>query len=122
MPDVLVSFAAGFDDVLTWRDAVSIPLLILGGLLSILSGIGMHRMPDFFSRIHAAGLSDVPATACIMIALLFQAGSLVVAGKLFLIFLFLLFTAPVSSHVMARAAMEAGVSPWTPCEPPQEEA
>jgi multicomponent Na+:H+ antiporter subunit G len=47
-------------DILSWV------CLIAGGLLGIIGGIGMHRFPDFYSRTHAAGITD---TLCAMLIL-----------------------------------------------------
>ena len=76
-----------------------------GGLLPV-SGIGMVRMPDVFTRMHAASLGDTLGAGLIIVGLLFQAGLAadLVGIKLVLILVFLLFTGPVASHALAQAA------------------
>ncbi|MDX1455083.1 MAG: monovalent cation/H(+) antiporter subunit G [Gammaproteobacteria bacterium] len=90
-------------DILSWT------CLVAGGLLGIIGGIGMHRMPDFFSRMHAAGLADTMVAALILLGLAFQAGLSLVTFKLFLIFAFLFFTSPTASHALANAALHSGL-------------
>ncbi|MDX1442887.1 MAG: monovalent cation/H(+) antiporter subunit G [Gammaproteobacteria bacterium] len=92
-----------FIDILSWI------FLVAGGLLGIIGGIGMHRMPDFFSRMHAAGLADTMVAALILLGLALQAGWTLVTFKLFLIFAFLFFTSPTASHALANAALHSGL-------------
>lgn len=92
-------------DILTWV------CLIAGGLLGVIGGIGMHRFPDFFTRIHAAGITDTLCAALILLGLGFQAGLSLASFKLFLIFVFLFFTSPTASHSLANAAVHAGLQP-----------
>ena len=89
--------------VLSWA------CLLAGGLLGIIGGIGMHRMPDFFSRMHAAGIADTMVAALILLGLAFQAGLSLATVKLFLIFAFLVFTSPTASHALANAALHSGL-------------
>lgn len=90
------------DTVLTWLSAAC---LLTGGLFGILGGIGLLRFPDFYSRLHAAGITDTLCALLIVLGLLIQAGLSLISIKLLLILLFLLFTAPTASHALARAAM-----------------
>ena len=93
----------GILDILSWV------LLASGGLLGIIGGIGMHRLPDFFSRMHAAGLADTMVAALILLGLGLQAGLTLASFKLFLIFAFLFFTSPTASHALANAALHSGL-------------
>lgn len=90
-------------DILSWV------CLLAGGLLGIIGGIGMHRFPDFFSRIHAASITDTLCAGLILLGLGFQAGLSLVSVKLFLIFAFLFFTSPTASHSLANAALHSGL-------------
>jgi len=92
-------------DILSWI------LLSLGGLLGIIGGIGMHRFPDFYTRLHASGTTDTLCAVFILLGLGLQAGLSLDAFKLFLIFVFLLFTSPTASHAVANAAMHGGLKP-----------
>lgn len=90
------------ETILTWLSGF---FLLAGGTFGILGGIGLLRFPDFYSRLHAAGITDTLCALLIILGLLIQAGLALVSIKLLLILLFLLFTAPTASHALARAAM-----------------
>lgn len=92
-------------DILSWV------LLLGGGLVGILGGIGLLRFPDFYTRLHAAGMTDTLCALMIIAGLILQAGLTLLSLKLALILLFLLFTAPTASHALARAAMTDGLKP-----------
>ena len=92
-------------------DSLSWVLLIAGGLLGIVGAVGMHRFPDFYSRQHAAGITDTLCAMLILLGLGLQAGLTLAAFKLALIFLFLFFTSPTASHALANAAMHGGIKP-----------
>ncbi len=92
-------------DVLSWA-------CILGGsFFALVGGIGVLRLPDVFSRLHASGITDTMGAGLIMVGLMFQAGWTQVTVKLILVLLFLWFTSPVSTHALARAALRGGVEP-----------
>lgn len=92
-------------DILSWI------CLLSGGLLGIVGGIGIHRFPDFYSRQHAAGITDTLCAMLILLGLGLQAGMSLAAFKLALIFIFLFFTSPTASHALANAAMHGGLIP-----------
>lgn len=88
-------------------------MLLTGGLVGLLGGLGVLRFPDFYTRLHAAGMTDTLCTFLIIAGLMLQAGLSILTVKLALILLFMLFTAPTASHALARAAMLDGVKPET---------
>ncbi len=92
-------------DILSWV------CLFAGGMLGIVGGIGIHRFPDFYSRLHAAGITDTLCAMLILFGLGLQAGFTLAAFKLALIFVFLFFTSPTASHALANAALHSGLKP-----------
>ena len=82
-----------------------------GALLCIVGGIGMLRLPDLYTRVHAASVADTGGMLLILLGLLIQASIGLVAIKLVLIIAFLLITSPTATHAMARAARQDGVDP-----------
>ena len=89
-------------------------VLLLGGCFFILTGaIGLVRLPDFFTRLHAAGLTDTLGCFLIMSGLILQAGISLVSIKLLLIVFFIFFTSPAASHALAKAAIHGGLKPKT---------
>lgn len=92
-------------------DTLSWICLLLGSLIGIIGGIGLHRFPDFYTRLHAAGTTDTLCAALFLLGLGFQAGISLASFKLFLIFAFIFFTSPTASHSLANAAMLGGLKP-----------
>jgi multicomponent Na+:H+ antiporter subunit G len=99
------------------RDIASWVLMGAGAVLGLISGVGMLRLPDFYTRLHAASLTDTGAAALIAAGLMLQAPSGLVAVKLLLILAFLFFTSPAATHALARAARDDGLRPWTAPDP-----
>ncbi len=101
-------------DLLSWvAIAAGIALLLTGG-------IGLLRLPEFYTRCHAAGITDTGATMLIVVGLMLQAGLSMVTVKLVLILLFLLFTSPTATHALAHAAFTGGMRPQTKQDPADE--
>ncbi len=92
-------------DVLSWI------LLLSGCFCALVSAIGLLRMPDMFTRMHAAGVGDTLAAILIFAGLILQAGVSLLAVKLLLILFFLLFTSPTACHALAKAAIAGGEKP-----------
>jgi len=97
-------------DVLTWI------CLIAGGLFCIVGAVGMLRMPDFFTRLHAASVIETLGGGLILLGLLLQAGFTLVAVKLIIIGLLVFFASPTATHALAKAAMERGLKPLLAAE------
>lgn len=92
-------------------DIVSGLLLLAGGVFGVIGGIGVVRFPDFYTRMHAAGITDSICALLIVAGLVLQSGFSLLTVKLLLIFLFLVFTAPTAGHALTRAAIADGIEP-----------
>jgi multicomponent Na+:H+ antiporter subunit G len=84
---------------------------LLGAAFMVIGGIGINRMPDVFTRMHAASLSDTAGAGLVLIGLMPIAGFTLVTVKLFFLIVFLALTGPVATHALARAALQAGEKP-----------
>jgi multicomponent Na+:H+ antiporter subunit G len=103
-------------DVLSW-------IAIAGGLFFMLVGtIGVLRLPDVYTRLHAAGMTDTMGAGLLLLGMALQAIKGVQHGetsywfvfiRLVLVYAFLLFTSPIATHALARAGLAGGVEPWT---------
>lgn len=93
-------------------DTISWVFLVTGSFFCLTGGIGLLRFPDFFSRIHAASLTDTLGAGLILIGLMFQAGWTLALPKLVLILLFSLLAGTTASHAMAKAALKSGLQPF----------
>lgn len=94
-------------DLATWA------LLMSGAFLCVVGGIGLHRLPDFFSRAHGAGVTDTLGAGLVLGGLMLQAGWTVVLVKLVFVLALLWITSPTAAHAIARAALEDGLEPYT---------
>lgn len=86
--------------------------LMGAGLFFVLAGtIGVLRLPDFYTRIHSAGVTDTLGAELILLALIVQSGFSQMSLKLLLVGFFLFITSPTATHAVAHAAYSAGVKP-----------
>ena len=92
-------------DILSWI------LLTLGGFSILVGGIGALRLPDLFTRMHAASVTDSIGAILVLVGVMLQAGLSLATIKLVAILLFLLLTSPTASNALAAAAMLAGNKP-----------
>ena len=92
-------------------DVLSFVLIGIGSFSLIIGALGVLRLPDVYTRMHAASITDTLGAGTIILGLIIQAGLTLVAGKLFLILIFLFFTSPASSFALAHAALSSGVKP-----------
>lgn len=95
----------------TILNLVSWAFLLAGGFFCLTGGVGLLRFPEFFSRIHAASLTDTLGASLILVGLMVQAGWGLVLPKLILILLFSLLAGTTASHAMAKAALKSGLKP-----------
>ena len=97
--------------------------LTAGVFFCVAGALGILRLPDFFSRTHAAGIIDTMGAPLIIIGLTFQSGLTLTTVKLLIILLFLVFASPLSGHALAKAALSQGFEPMvgSPKPRPQTE-
>ena len=87
-------------------------LMLAGLFLGITAALGLFRLPDFYSRTHASGVSDTLSAALILFGMMLYAGFTLVCVKLFIILVLLWFTSPISSHSLVKAAYRTGIKPY----------
>ena len=92
-------------DILSWI------MLSAGGLFVFIGGLGALRMPNLYTRMHAASLTDTIAAVLIIGGVMLQAGATLATIKLAAILLFLLLTSPTASNALASAAILSGLQP-----------
>lgn len=94
---------------------VSWTFMSIGCLFVVTGAVGIIRMPDLYTRLHATSITDTGGAIFISIALVIQAvfvfGNTMAAIKVVLILFFTLFTAPTASHALAKAALLSGLVP-----------
>ena len=90
---------------------ISAGWLAAGSIFVLIGAFGLIRLPDFYTRLHAAGITDTLGAELILLGLMFQAGLSLVTVKLILISLFIFFTSPTATHAVANAARVMGLKP-----------
>ena len=89
-------------------------LLLAGGSLFVLIGaFGLVRLPDFYTRMHGAGMADTLGAGLFIAGLMLQGGLTLTTVKLLLMFIFIMIASPTSSYALANAALSQGVAPQT---------
>ncbi len=87
-------------------------LLLIGGVFFVIAGaIGVIRMPDFYTRMHAAGVTDTLGAELILLGLIVQSGFSQTSIKLVFIAFFLFLTSPTATHAVVGAAWQSGLKP-----------
>ncbi len=89
-------------------DAIAAVCMVTGALLSLIAALGLLRLPDLLSRMHAATKPQVLGLCLVLTGLGFRLRDVEVIALLALVALFQLITSPVANHMVARAAVRAG--------------
>jgi multicomponent Na+:H+ antiporter subunit G len=95
--------------VIEWLTAL---LLLIGAAFMLLAGIGIVRQPDLFTRMQAATKAATLGAICTLLAVAVYFSDLAITTRALLISLFIFLTAPVSAHLIARAAYFVGAPLW----------
>ena len=92
----------------TVADALAATCLVLGALLSLIAAVGLLRLPDVLTRMHAATKPQVLGLMLVLLGLALRLRDPASLGLLALGALFQLATAPIGSHMVGRASFRAG--------------
>ena len=87
-------------------------LVVLGEGMVLLAAVGLVRLPDLYTRMHASTKPATLGTSLVVAALAIHAGELGIGARALLVVLFFLLTAPVAAQRLAHAAYLAGVRRW----------
>ena len=86
-------------------------LLGLGSFFCVVGGLGLVRMPDFYTRMHAASVTDTLGAGFLLLGMMVVAGFSLVTVKLVIIGFLIFFTSPTATHALAKAGMHRGIVP-----------
>lgn len=88
-------------------------LLLLAGLFfHAVAALGVVRMPDFYTRLHAVSKAETLGVLLTVAALIVWSGFTFTAVKVGFVAVFLFLANPTSTHAIGRAAMRTGMKPW----------
>jgi multicomponent Na+:H+ antiporter subunit G len=97
---------------MTPSDFLSTVLLIAGGIFFLAGTLGLLRFPDIYTRLHALTKADNVGLGLVVAGLALQMESLAAAGKLLLIWVFVLLASASVAHLVAAAARQRGIKLW----------
>ncbi len=92
-------------DILSWI------CLVAGGGFCVVGGLGLVRMPDFYTRMHAASVTDTLGAGLMLLGMMLQAGLSLITVKLVMVGLLIFFAGPTATHALAKAARARGLEP-----------
>ena len=92
-------------------DALSWICILLGSFFTVVGALGLVRMPEVFTRMHAASVTDTLGVGFLILGMGLQAGSSLVTLKLLFLLALFFFTAPVVTHALAQACLHEGIQP-----------
>jgi len=92
-------------------DVLSGILIIAGSFFVLVGVIGLLRLPDIYTRLHGASVTDTAGALFLILGMMLQSGWTLVTLKLLIILAIFLFTLPVAAHALARAALHERVEP-----------
>ena len=92
-------------DLLSWI------CLAGGGVFCVIGAVGLLRMPDFYTRMHAASVVETLGAGLTLLGLMLQAGLTLVSVKLLIIGALIFLASPTATHALARAALARGLQP-----------
>ena len=102
------------------QEIIAALLMGLGLIFLIGSMIGMLRLPDFYSRVHASGNSETLGTLLVFLGLAVYNGISITSAKLLIILMFILIGNPIGSHILTKSAYKTGHPVWTKNRIPDE--
>jgi multicomponent Na+:H+ antiporter subunit G len=94
------------------QNSLAVFLIALGLATMLVGSFGIIRLPDFFTRTHAASKVDTVGIIFLLAGLAVYEGFTLNGGKLVLTIVFVALTNPVAIHILARSAIRFGLKPW----------
>lgn len=86
-------------------------LLVIGAVFALLSTVGVIRLPDVYTRMHAASKAGAVGGGLILLAVALVGQDSAVTLRALIGIVFLLLTTPLSAHLLAKAALFSGIIP-----------
>jgi multicomponent Na+:H+ antiporter subunit G len=91
--------------------------ILLGSFFTLVGALGLVRMPDVFTRMHAASVTETAGAGLLILGMMLQAGANLTALKLLILFALFFFTGPVVTHALAQTCLHENIRPLLAKEP-----
>ncbi len=95
------------------RETIAVLFLVASLFFFLASAIGLIRLPDFYSRLHASGNSETLGLMLACIGLVIHEGPTLTAVKIVIVFLLVFLANPIGTHILGKAALKSGHPVWT---------
>ncbi len=105
----MVTEASGVFAILV--EIVQWALILAGSFFLVVGAFGVARMPDVFTRMHAASVSDTLGAGCLILGMCLESGFTLVTVELLIILILFFFTSPLATHALSRSALVVGIQP-----------
>jgi multicomponent Na+:H+ antiporter subunit G len=96
----------------TLVDGLAHLLLLAGALFMFIAAVGLLRMPDLMTRMHATTKASVLGAALMLSGVALHFGSGTLAAKMLAVIVFITLTSPVAAHIIGRAGYASGIRLW----------
>ena len=97
---------------MTPSEIVTAAALLIGAAFVFIAALGALRFPDVYTRMHAVSKATTLGLGCMLIGVAVSFPHLGVIAKIAVVLLFIFFTTPIATHMIARAAYLTGVPQW----------
>lgn len=91
---------------------LGVMLIVPGLVLLAIGALGAVRLPDFYCRSHAIGVTDTLGTLLVVTGVALTCGWTILTLKMMLLVIFIYIANPTITHVLVRAAYRSGLKPW----------
>jgi multicomponent Na+:H+ antiporter subunit G len=86
--------------------------VVIGLFFMVVGALGLIRLPDFYTRVHASGKCDTMGEGMMLLGFILYEGTSLIAVKMFLLVLFIFITSPTAVHAIMNVAHTCGIEPW----------
>lgn len=104
-----------------WLNILTLVLMLVGVCFMVLSAVGLLRLPDIYTRMHAGGKSSTLGIIALLLGVAVHRGTLLSMAKIAALIAFFFLTAPVAAHMLGRAAYLTRVKPVAQTHPDELE-
>lgn len=95
------------------REIIAGIMVLAGVFFFLVSTIGLLRLPDIYTRLHATSKGDTLGAGLCILGVIFYLGFTLTSVKLLLVIIFIWITSPTSAHLIGKAAYRTNVRPAT---------
>lgn len=104
------------------REIIAAVLILIGGSFMLVSAIGVIRLPDFYTRLHASSIGETFGLVLAGLGMVVYHGWNLTSAKILLIIVALFLVNPIGTHLIGKAAIRAGEEPWKYIKKEEEDA